>query len=274
MVVDDRILAAVTPENAGWSYAGLGIVVLPPYARYEFDTGPDEVAVIPLVGSVTVAAEADRLDLEGRADVFSSTTDFAYLPCNSSVYLESTTGGEFALARARASDQLDPAYGPKRTTQVTVRGAGACTRQVNNIITADTFRASKLLVVEVLSPGGNWSSYPPHKHDEDRPPDEVSLEEIYYFRTRDRAGFGVHRLYRDDDSLDLTHRVGHGDVFLIPDGYHGPTIAGPGYDLYYLNVLAGPSEGRAMTPSFDPEHEAIRRRWEHEQADPRVPFYE
>jgi 5-deoxy-glucuronate isomerase len=126
------------------------------------------------------------------------------------------------------------------------------------------------MVVEVLTPAGNWSSYPPHKHDE-WAEGEVPLEEIYYYRIDGEGGFGIHRTYTTDGSLDETVVVGDGDVFLVPRGYHGPCVAAPGYDMYYLNVMAGPQRHWLITT--DPDHHWLWRAWETEKVDPRLPFY-
>jgi 5-deoxy-glucuronate isomerase len=115
---------------------------------------------------------------------------------------------------------------------------------------------TKLIVVEVITPGGNWSSYPPHKHDE-LSDSELPLEEIYYFRIKGANGFGFHRTYTLDDEIDLTTVIRDGDVCLVPRGYHGPSVAAPGYDMYYLNVMAGPDEVRAWRISYDPDHEWV-----------------
>ena len=144
------------------------------------------------------------------------------------------------------------------------------TRQVNNFMSADAFEADRLIAVEVLAPDGNWSSFPPHKHDEhtDR---EVPLEEIYYFRIRGAGGFGLHRTYTTDGEIDVTVTVKDGDVFLIPRGYHGPTLAAPGYTMYYLNVMAGPAE-RAWRTCTDPTHEWLWELLAELGPDPRCPL--
>ncbi|MGH9066388.1 MAG: 5-deoxy-glucuronate isomerase, partial [Acidimicrobiales bacterium] len=143
--------------------------------------------------------------------------------------------------------------------------------QVNNFLEPDAFPADKLVAVEVITPAGNWSSYPPHKHDENREGEAV-LEEIYYFEISSPEGFAVQRLYTGDGEIDLCEPVGTGDVVLIPRGYHGPSMAAPGYDLYYLNVLAGPGEERTMAFCDDPAHHWVRRTWGSEDPDPRLPL--
>ncbi len=185
-----------------------------------------------------------------------------------------------ALPSARARRRLEPAYGPAAAVPVEIRGAGRATRQMHNFCGPTTFEADKLVAVECITPAGNWSSWPPHKHDEDRPGEAV-LEEIYYFemapddptRRHDVGeGFALQRLYTADGEIDLCEEVRQGDVVLIPRGYHGPSMTAPGYNLYYLNVLAGPAEGRTMAFCDDPTHRWVRDTWEHEGPDPRLPL--
>jgi 5-deoxy-glucuronate isomerase len=171
---------------------------------------------------------------------------------------------------ARAERRLEPAYVPARAVGVEVRGGGAATRQVNNFMSADAFEAERLIAVEVLTPDGNWSSFPPHKHDE-RTDREVPLEEIYYFRIRGDGGFGMHRTYTADGDIDVTVTVRDGDVFLIPRGYHGPSVAPPGHTMYYLNVMAGPAE-RAWRVCTDPTHEWLWELFAELGPDPRCPL--
>jgi 5-deoxy-glucuronate isomerase len=171
---------------------------------------------------------------------------------------------------ARASRRLSPAYVPAEAVAVEVRGGGPATRQVNNFLAADAFEAERLIAVEVLTPDGNWSSFPPHKHDEASAV-EVSLEEIYYFRIAGPGGFGVHRTYTTDRTIDATVTVRDGDTFLIPRGFHGPCIAAPGHTMYYLNVMAGPGE-RAWRVSMDPQHEWLLEHLRGLGPDPRCPL--
>jgi 5-deoxy-glucuronate isomerase len=270
----------VTPGSAGWTYSGLRIVELAPGESRSLSTGSDEMVVLPLTGSCTVECGEYRFTLTGRRDVFSGVTDFAYVPIDAEVLLTSTGGGRFALPSARATRRYDPAYGPAEGVPVELRGAGRATRQLNNFFAPSIFAADKLMAVECITPSGNWSSYPPHKHDEFRT-GEAILEEIYYFemaKTKDGPnrelgeGFAVQRLYTVDGEIDLCEEVHHGDVVLVPRGYHGPSMTAPGYDLYYLNVLAGPAEERSMAFCDDPAHQWIRESWRDQSPDPRLPL--
>jgi len=265
------------PAAAGWKWTSLRVLNLGPGQAQTLHTGPSEMLVLPLAGSCTVSCGGQRLELAGRASVFDGLSDFAYLPRSAGAEISSAAGGRFALPGAVADADLPVRYGPAAEVRVELRGTGSCSRQVNNFCTQDAFGADRLLACEVITPAGNWSSYPPHKHDEDGPGESV-LEEIYYFEIRDGAGghpgMGYQRVYGTAERpVDVLAEVRSGDVVLIPYGWHGPSMAVPGYDMYYLNVMAGPGERRWLICD-DPEHAWIRRTWDCQPPDPRLPFYE
>jgi 5-deoxy-glucuronate isomerase len=257
----------VDPDAARWAYSGLRVLELAAGQSRSFDTGPDEMLLLPLSGSATVTCGGSAAALDGRASVRSGPTDFAYLPVGSPVMVSSVDGGRFALPAARASRRLDFRVQPAGKVPVELRGAGSCSLQVNNFCTPEAFEADKLIACEVLTPAGNWSSYPPHKHDEDRPGESV-LEEIYWFEVAG-GGMAYQQVY---GSSAVLAEVRTGDVVLIPDGWHGPSMAAPGYDLYYLNVMAGPAAERAWLISDDPAHAWVRSTWAEQPIDPRLPF--
>ena len=261
----------LTPEQAGWRYTGLRVIRLAPGESRELETGSREMLVLPLAGGCTVDADGQRFDLRGRPDVFSALADYCYVPPGVGAGVTSELGAEIALPFAEAEARCPVAYGAVDPAAVEIRGAGAATRQITNLFTAGRTQAHRLVVVEVLTPGGNWSSYPPHKHDEPGGAEAV-LEEIYYFRIRGRDGFGVHRTYTADGELDETVVVRDGDAFLIPRGYHGPCVAPPEFTMYYLNVLSGPSDARSLAFSDDPAYAWIRDSWRTLPPDPRVPL--
>ncbi|MFC3495653.1 5-deoxy-glucuronate isomerase [Glycomyces rhizosphaerae] len=257
---DGQYDTVVTPESAGWGYSGLKILELGPWGT-TFATGDAETLVLPLSGGCTITCDGELFELEGRKSVFDGVTDFAYLPRGTEATVTSARGGRFALASAKCERRLPARYGKAEAVPVEDRGAGTCARQVRNYCLPGTFDADRLLVCEVITPGGNWSSYPPHKHDEEREGESV-LEEIYYFEVA-RDGFAFHRVYGTPDRpIDVTAEVRSGDVVLVPHGWHGPSAAAPGYDLFYLNVMAGPGEDRAWLISDDPAHAWIRSTWE------------
>jgi 5-deoxy-glucuronate isomerase len=269
-------IVEITPHVAGWQFASLRVVDLGPEASVRILTGPEELLVLPLAGGCSVVADGERLDLHGRDDVFSGVSDFAYVPRDAEVLLSSAGGGRFALPGALASRRLTVRYGPATTVPVELRGAGQASRQVNNFCAPDVFQTDRLTAVEVLTPGGNWSSYPPHKHDQ-LGSGEAVLEEIYYFEVGpgpDGPGFGFQRVYSSapERQIDVLAEVRSGDAVLVPYGYHGPSMAAPGYPLYYLNVLAGPGEQRSMAFCDDPAHGWIRSSWTDQAVDPRLPM--
>lgn len=267
----------VDPDSAGWGYSSLRVLELAAGGSRELDTGDSEWIVLPLNGSCTVSCDGEVFELAGRASVFAGVTDFAYVPRDASVRVESSNGGRFALTGARCENRLAARYGPASGVPVELRGAGQASRQVNNFGAAHVFEADRLIAVEVLTPAGNWSSFPPHKHDEERE-GESRLEEIYYFEIADShgtPGVGYQRVYPSgpDSATDVLAEVRSGDVVLIPDGWHGPSMAVPGYDMYYLNVMAGPSPDRAWLICDDPAHAWVRGTWDDQPVDARLPFY-
>ncbi|MGH2736897.1 MAG: 5-deoxy-glucuronate isomerase [Actinomycetota bacterium] len=261
---------ALTPEAAGLSFCGLQVLALEPGESRSLTLDGIEGALLPLAGSCRVEVGDDTFEVEGRRDVFSRVSDFVYLPMGAETVVSSAGGGEFAVPTSRAERRLDAAYVPARAVAVEVRGGGRATRQINNFMSADAFEADKLIAVEVLTPDGNWSSFPPHKHDEHTEV-ELPLEEIYYFRIRGEDGFGLHRTYTADRAIDATVTVRDGDIFVIPRGYHGPCVAAPGHPMYYLNVMAGPVE-RAWRISMDPAHEWLVGSLGELAPDPRCPM--
>ncbi|WP_109782341.1 5-deoxy-glucuronate isomerase [Streptomyces sp. CG 926] len=271
----------------------LMVLDLAPGEVYAHESGECEWIVLPLSGGCQVRETAspafeargpgqspgdgpEVFQLRGRAGVFDGTTDFAYLPRDGHAEIEAAAGGRFALAGARCERRLPARYGPADAVPVELRGAAHCSRQVNNFAAADTFPADRLIAVEVLTPGGNWSSYPPHKHDEHHPGEESRLEEIYYFEIAphgDTPGLGYQRVSPSPaGKTDVLTEVRTGDAVLIPDGWHGPSIAAPGHDMYYLNVMAGPGESREWLIRDHPDHGWIRGSWDGQDVDPRLPF--
>ena len=272
----------VTPESAGWGYSSLRILTLRPGQQVEFETGDEEMIMLPLSGAAKVRINSVEFELAGRTGVFDAATDFAYLPIAEVVEVSSVNGGTFALPGARAGNALPFRYGPASGVPVELRGAGSCSRQVNNFGTPGAFETDKLIACEVITPAGNWSSYPPHKHDTTSD-SESALEEIYYYKFRSQAPAGIstsgkragyQRVYGTDERpIEVLTEVAEGDVVLIPHGWHGPAIASPSHDMYYLNVMAGPEPTRAWKICDDPEHGWVRGTWADQQVDARLPLY-
>lgn len=270
---DGREVVRITPEVARWGYSGLRVLDLAAGEVELGDTGGNEMVVLPLTGSCGVDTDAGGADLAGRADVFSAVTDCAYVPRDTAYRISTEQGGRFALASARSDAEGLPFRHVKADeVRVEVRGAGACSRRVNNFGTPDVLEADRLIACEVFTPAGNWSSFPPHKHDTDRPGESV-LEEIYYFEVADGPsgpGLAYQRVYGTPDRpADVLAEVRSGDVVIVPHGWHGPSMAVPGYDLYYLNVMAGPGR-RQWLICDDPAHAWVREQWQNQSVDPRV----
>jgi 5-deoxy-glucuronate isomerase len=267
----------IGPEDAGWGFSGLRVLALDAGGSHAFGTGEHELIVLPLEGACTVEVDGRGFDLDGRDGVFGALTDLVYVPRDARVEITARGGGRFALPSARATRRLEPAYVAAEDVPVELRGAGQASRQVNDFCGPDASFADRLIAVEVLTPAGNWSSYPPHKHDEDVPGVETALEEIYYYEVADgpagAAGFGYQRVYGSGPGreIDVCAEVRSGDMVVMPHGYHGPSMAAPGYDLYYLNVMAGPGE-RAWRFTDDPDHAWVRETWEGQEVDPRLPM--
>jgi 5-deoxy-glucuronate isomerase len=272
---DEKADVLITPETAGWAYTGLAVITLAAGEARTWSTGDAETLVLPLQGSCRVSCDGRTIELDGREGVFSGPTDFAYVPRDADIEISSVLGGRFALPAARCRRRLAFRYQPVSAVEVELRGAGSSSRQVNNFCTPATFEAENLIACELLTPGGNWSSYPPHKHDEDTD-DECVLEEIYYYEVAPGPGgegVAYQRVYGSPGhDIDLLAEVRTGDVVLVPHGWHGPSIAAPGYDLYYLNAMAGPGDVRAWRICDDPDHAWIRDTWADQTVDPRLPF--
>jgi 5-deoxy-glucuronate isomerase len=276
------IRCTVTPQSAGWTYSGLTVHDLAAGA-VEIDLSRDEAVIVPLSArGVEVVVNGDTHRLAGRTGVFAAVSDWLYAPVGAEVTIDGVDG-EVAVCTARATRRRPVRHTRAEQVPVEVRGAGRATRQVTNIATPASFTdADKINVCEVITPGGNLSSWPPHRHDgiEGCP---VENEEIYYFRIgREDSphghpdGQGLFHVYSaisaGPDAVDETVTVHDGDVYLVPHGYHGPTVAPPEYPMYFLNVLAGPGRDRTMAFCDDPSHAWIRQAWEDLDQDDRLPW--
>jgi 5-deoxy-glucuronate isomerase len=235
----------VTPESAGWSYVGFEAAPAP----LERSTGATELCIVVIAGACTVRSPHGDWRVGGRPDPWAGLPDAVYLPPGTDYAIEGDA--EVGLCSAPASGGAPARVLPGDAVEVETRGHGAHERTIRPILMGDE-AADSLLVCEVLTPPGHWSSYPPHKHDRDALPEESFLEETYYHRISPPQGFALQRVYTGDGSLDETLVVHDGDVVLVPRGYH-TVSAPPGYAVYYLNVMAGPV--RAWAVANDPDHE-------------------
>lgn len=264
----------VDPARAGWRYLSFRTAVLSFGETLPVERAAHEAAIVTIAGGLRADLDGhDPIELPGRASVWDGLPWALYLPPD--VGARITPIGEravIALAEAPASGRPGVADGPvvigPSEVRVEIRGAGNASRQINHIVAPD-FPADRLEVVEVYTPSGNWSSWPPHKHDTDAMPDEAVLEEIYAYHFRRQDAWGVQRLYRTDGSRDALWAVRDGEVVLVTDGYH-PFVATHGDDAYYLNALAG--DRRTMACSYDPAHAGVRDAWPSMEPDPRLPL--
>lgn len=267
-------------DVAGWEHTGLRTVTFGA-DLVTLDAAPEERIVIPLAGDVTAVVDGETFELDGRESVFHGPTDVLYTGVDRALELRADPGTRVAVASAPARHEYPTRLIQKDEAPLELRGAGNCSREVRNFGTPAALEADRFIVCEVLTPAGNWSSYPPHKHDEEKEGQETRLEEIYYFETRVTPdapaeatdAIGYQRVYASDERpIDVNAEVRTGDVVLVPYGWHGPAMAPPGYDMYYLNVMAGPGPVREWLISDDPDHGWVRQQWDAAEVDPRLPF--
>ncbi len=243
----------ITPASAGWRYVGFETRALKAGVKSDLDTGDRETCAVLLSGKARVISGGFDSGVIGeRASVFDGLPWSVYLPPHSKASIEAASDCQVALCSAPATGKLKARVLAPRDVRTLTRGEGSNTRHIRNVLAEGDDAAESLFVIEVITPAGNWSSYPPHKHDRDALPDESYLEETYYHRLKPPQGFAFQRIYTDDGSLDEALTVKDGDVVLVPKGYH-PVGAPHGYDLYYLNVMAGPK--RVWRFHNDPAHE-------------------
>jgi 5-deoxy-glucuronate isomerase len=247
----------VTPESARWTYVGFQVHRLAAGQTMRGGERAREACVVVLTGRADVVVEGHRFeDIGGRLSVFDDTAPGAvYSPAGSTFTVTAKKDAEVAICSGPGKSPGVPRVIESAAMRSEVRGTGTNTRYVRNIL-SETMPAESLLIVEVITPGGNWSSYPPHKHDTAIAGQETALEETYYHRFKPRQGFGFQRVYTGRGDLDESLCIQDGDVVMVPRGYH-PVCAAHGYDLYYLNVMAGPH--RAWVIRNDPQHEWLLR---------------
>jgi 5-deoxy-glucuronate isomerase len=254
----DGSVLEVTPQSAGWTYVGFKVLKLEPGEKAGGGEARREACLVVLTGRCDVDVSDQRFEnIGGRMSVFEDASPAAvYAPAGKSYEITARTAVEIAIGTAPSEGGGEARLISSDRISKETRGQGTNTRHVRNIL-PETEPADSLLIAEVITPGGHWSSYPPHKHDRLAPPEESALEEIYYHRLNPEQGFAFQRVYTDDRSLDETICVENGDVVLVPRGYH-PVGAPHGYDLYYLNVMAGPK--RTWIFNNDPAHAWIAKK--------------
>ncbi|MFI5341020.1 MAG: 5-deoxy-glucuronate isomerase [Candidatus Methylomirabilales bacterium] len=257
-------IISVNPKRAGWRYIRFDVHTFRPGDRLSAETGDDETALVILGGQCDVESTAGTWKgLGKRRNVFDGLPYALYLPRQIAYAVKATTPLEVAFCSARAEQSFPTRLVQPQDVAVEIRGGKNVTRQIHHVVKPE-FPAHRLLIVEVYTPSGNWSSYPPHKHDQANPPHEVKLEEIYYYKMSHPDGFAFQRLYTKDGRMNETLTVQDNDLVLVREGYH-PVVAGPGYHCYYLNVLAG--DVRSMQAADDPTYAWVRETWAPRETD-------
>lgn len=253
-------------NDFGFQYLSFETRTLAAGARFAGETGGNELAMVMLGGICGVeSSEGSWPEVGGRRHVFDGRPHTLYVPLGARFDVTAKSDCDIAFCYCRAEVRHPARLIAPAEVEVEIRGGGNATRQINHMLKPD-FPAQRLLIVEVYTPAGNWSSYPPHKHDVHNPPGEVDLEEIYYYKIDRPEGYAIQRVYTADRKLDETITVRNGEIVLIPEGYH-PVVAAHGYNVYYLNALAG--SARSMAASDDPNYAWVRAEWK--DKDPRVP---
>ena len=250
----DGCVISVTPESAHWHYVGFDVYHLAEGQQLDGNADANELCFVILSGKAEMAVNQKSFGVLGeRMNVFEGLPWSVYVPRQSIYTVKALTPLELAICKAPAKQVLEARVIAPTDIMQETRGQGTNIRYVRNILPDTSPHAEALLVVEVITPGGHWSSYPPHKHDTDNYPHETYLEETYYHRLNPPRGFGFQRVYTEDGALDECMAVGDGDVVLVPKGFH-PVAAPHGFDLYYLNVMAGPKKSWKFTMSRDHAH--------------------
>jgi 5-deoxy-glucuronate isomerase len=259
-------LISLPRQEAKWEWMSFDVRRILPGETIEARTQEEEAAFVLLGGTCVCDWGKGKQEIGGRENVFDGLPHTLYLPAQNKASFQAESICEIAECRVPSTAKLEPALLAPSDVSSSLRGGGNVSRQIVDII-SPSFPADKLVVIEVYTPGGNWSSYPPHKHDTHNPPEEVDLDEIYYFRIADPQGFAFQHLYGGHHGKECTVKAKDGDVVLVRSGYH-TVVAGPGYDTYYLNFLAGTSRELAVTD--DVRHTWIRSSWG--KPHPRLPM--
>jgi 5-deoxy-glucuronate isomerase len=254
------VLVETSPSHAGWEYLSFHVRRLVAGEQWTGETGEEEAALVLVGGTITLDIEVggsrETWELGERAGPFDGLPWSAYLPPRTRFSMTTHSGADVAWSTARAEGRFPPRLIPPGEIRVEERGEGSTARTVRHMLPPE-FPAERLIVVEVLTPEGHWSSYPPHKHDVENLPHENLLEETYYYRIDPPQGFALQRIYTHDGRWDVALVCEDGDLVLVPEGYH-PVSAAAGYDCYYLNAQAGPS--RAWLINDDPAHAWVKQR--------------
>jgi len=257
----------VTPESAGWRHLWFEVRSLQPGQRFEHVDEAKETCVVVLSGSGVLELAGEEKPFQGRASPFAALPHALYAPPRTRFGVFARTAVQLGIGSAAAEGRLTPRFVAPADVKVEMRGGHNVTRQITHVL--DPGDAERLLCVEVYTPSGNWSSYPPHRHDEHVPGVEVDLDEVYHHRIAPPGGFALQRLYDDARELDDVVVVRDGDTVLVRRGYH-PVVMAPGYDGYYLNFLAG--DEPSWVARDEPELAWVRGSWEGREDRMRLPL--
>jgi 5-deoxy-glucuronate isomerase len=278
---DPELILEVTPQSAGWEYISFQARRLDEGKTWSFDTGENEFALVNLSGSYRVESDKGSwAGIGGRADVFSGGAHALYLPRRTNLTVTAEEAGEFAATWVPTSEDHKPWLIRPEEVGIGVRGGDNVSRQINDLLPPGS-PVHRIVLVEVYTPSGNWSSYPPHKHDVHIEDDageliEADLEEVYFYHMDRPEGYAYQRVYTDENSpmhadgnpIDALVRVGHNEAVLVPEGYH-PVVSMPGYTTYYLNVLAGSAQ--SLANQEDPNYIWVKEKYT--RMDERLPLY-
>lgn len=251
------LLLELPRERARWEWMSFFVRRLAPGEQYEAHSSSEEIGLVILGGTFSADWGLGPQQIGRRANVFDGLPYALYLPAGHRAVFRAGTNCEIAECRVPSKAKLEPRLITPDDVAVSLRGGGNASRQIVDVM-PPRFPADRLIAVEVYTPSGNWSSYPPHKHEVHNPPAEADLDEIYYYRFEHPSAYAIQRLYSSDGSRDTAVTARDGDAVLIRDGYH-PVIAGHGYNAYYLNFLAG-SE-RSLANTVDPAHAWVASTW-------------
>lgn len=261
------VRADVTPQSAGWGHLGFSVHRLAAGEELTRVERERESCVVLLSGSARLSAPGVESSVAGRGGVFEGLPHALYVPPGAEYGVTAITEVELGIGTAPAVGKLPARLITPEQVAVEIRGGHNATRQISHVI--DPGGAERLLCVEVYTPSGNWSSYPPHRHDEAVPGVEVELDEVYHFRIDPPEGWALQRLYTDDRQLDDVVVARDGDTVLVRRGYH-PVVMAPGYDGYYLNFLAG--DEPSWLARDEPDLAWVRENWAGRQGRLKIPF--
>lgn len=251
------VILDVPRERADWQWMSFFVKRLAPGESLQLDSPTEEIAVVLLSGKCTADWGQGPQEIGERANVFGGLPYALYLPSNHRAILRAVTPCEVAECRVPSTAQLAPQLVTPKDVRISLRGGANASRQIVEVMPPD-FPADRVIAVEVYTPSGNWSSYPPHKHEVHNPPAEVDLDEIYYYRFERPNAYALQHLYASDRSRETVVTAHDGDAVVIRDGYH-PVVAGHGYNTYYLNFLAG--SARSLANTTDPAHAWVVSTW-------------